>query len=86
MLEPSRSAETIRGVLGDFEGVRICNAYGAYGSLAKGSKGRLRLAHCLAHARRKFFEIRSLYPEPARQATDMIDALFRPHVFDFVAH
>ena len=76
MLEPSRSAETIGGVLGEFEGVVMCDAYGAYGSLAKASEGRLRLAHCFAHARRKFFEIRNLYPEPARQAIDMIDALF----------
>jgi transposase len=30
MLEPSRSAETIRGVLGDFEGVVACDAYAAY--------------------------------------------------------
>ena len=76
MLEPSRSAETIRGVLGEFEGVVMCDAYGAYASLAKGSEGRLRLAHCFAHARRKFFEIRSLYPDQAKQALEMIDALF----------
>ena len=76
MLEPSRSAATIGGVLGEFEGVVMCDAYGAYGSLAKASDGRLRLAHCLAHARRKFFEIRNLYPQAAREAIDMIDALF----------
>jgi transposase len=76
MLEPSRSAETIRGVLGEFEGVVMCDAYGAYSSLAKGSADRLRLAHCFAHARRKFFEIRNLYPEQAKQALEMIDALF----------
>ncbi len=76
MLEPSRSAETIGRVLGEFEGVVMCDAYSAYGSLAKASEGRLRLAHCFAHARRKFFEIRNLYPEPARQAIEMIDALF----------
>ncbi len=76
MLEPSRSADTIRNVLGDYEGVVMCDAYVAYQSLAKGSEGRLRLAHCFAHARRKFYEIRAMYPEPCEQALDMIDALF----------
>jgi transposase len=76
MLEPSRSAETIRDVLGEFEGVVMCDAYSAYQSLAAGSNGRLRLAHCFAHARRKFYEIRATYPEQCQQALDMIDALF----------
>ena len=58
------------------QGVVMCDAYSAYGSLARSSEGRLRLADCFAHARRKFFEIRTLYPEQARQAIDMIDALF----------
>ena len=73
---PGADPLAIRGVLGEFEGVVMCDAYGAYGSLARSSEGRLRLAHCFAHARRKFFEIRTLYPEQARQAIDMIDALF----------
>ena len=30
MLEPSRSTETIRGVLGEFEGVVVCDAYSGY--------------------------------------------------------
>lgn len=76
MLEPSRSADTIRDVLGEYEGVVMCDAYGAYESLAKSSKGRLRLAHCFAHARRKFYEIRAMYPEQCEAALDMIDALF----------
>lgn len=76
MLEPSRSAATIGSVLGEFEGVVMCDAYSAYQTLAAGSKGRLRLAHCFAHARRKFYEIRATYPEQCKQALDMIDALF----------
>ena len=76
MLEPSRSAETIRGVLGDFEGVVACDAYAAYESLAKSSQGKLRLAHCFAHARRKFYELRATYPTQCKQALDLIDALF----------
>ncbi len=76
MLEPSRSAETIRGVLGDFEGVVACDAYAAYESLAKSSEGKLRLAHCFAHARRKFYELRATYPTQCKQALDLIDALF----------
>lgn len=76
MLEPSRSAATIRGVLGEFEGVVMCDAYAVYDSLAKDSDGRLRIAHCFAHARRKFFDLRATYPEQAGQALDFIDELF----------
>lgn len=76
MIEPSRSAATIRSVLGEYEGVVMCDAYGAYESLANGSEGRIRIANCMAHARRKFYEIRMMYPEPCKDALDMIDALF----------
>ena len=76
MLEPSRSTETIRGVLGEFEGVVVCDAYSGYESLAAGSEGKLRLAHCFAHARRKFYELKSTYPALCKQALDLIDPIF----------
>ena len=76
MLEPSRSTETISSVLGDFEGIVMCDAYVGYECLAAGSKGKLRLAHCFAHARRKFYELRSTHPALCKQALDLIDPLF----------
>ena len=76
MLEPSRSAKTIRGVLGGFEGVVCCDAYPGYDALAKASNGQIRLAHCFAHARRKFYELRSTYPDACKAALDLIDPIF----------
>jgi transposase len=76
MLEPSRSTETIHAVLGEFEGVVVCDAYSGYASLAAGSKGKLRLAHCFAHARRKFYELRTTHPALCKQALDLIDPIF----------
>ena len=44
-------------VLGDYDGVMICDGYKAYDVLAREPPGsRLRLAHCWAHVRRKFLE------------------------------
>lgn len=86
MLEPSRSTETIHAVLGEFEGVVVCDAYSCYASLAAGSKGKLRLAHCFAHARRKFYELRTTHPALCKQAQtpprpravrlDLLDPIF----------
>lgn len=76
MIEPSRSAETAAKVLGDFEGTIMCDGYAVYDTLARRSDARLRLAHCFAHARRKFYELHDSYPEQCRQALDMIDTLF----------
>jgi transposase len=52
---PSRSAETAGALVGDFDGVILCDAYKAYETLAKRRHG-LKLALCWAHVRRKFVE------------------------------
>jgi len=63
-LLPSRSTDAAREVLGDYEGVVICDGYKAYDALARDPPGaRLRLAHCWAHVRRKFLEAEPFYPE-----------------------
>jgi transposase len=50
-------------VLGDYEGVVICDGYKAYDVLARDPPGsHLRLAHCWAHVRRKFLEAEPFYP------------------------
>lgn len=36
----------------------------------------MRLAHCFAHARRKFYELKSKYPALCKQALDLIDPIF----------
>jgi transposase len=54
---PSRSADAAREVLGEFEGVVMCDGYAAYSALEKAQANardgpRFALAHCWAHVRR----------------------------------
>ncbi len=60
---PGRGAEHATALLKDFEGVLQTDGYGVYKALA--AKGEaIVLAHCWAHARRKFFEIAAKGPAP----------------------
>jgi transposase len=61
-LKPSRSAEAAKSVLCAFSNTLICDGYSAYESL-KRQGGAFRVAHCWAHARRKFVELEELHPE-----------------------
>lgn len=72
-LEDSRSAEAARTLIGKYHGTVMCDAYSAYGSVAGKSGGRLRLAHCWSHVRRKFFELEE---SDAQTVLDLIDELF----------
>lgn len=74
-LDPSRSAKTAGALLEGYEGVVVCDGYKAYETLAKQRPG-LTLAHCWAHARRKFIEAELSYPTESREALAMIDELF----------
>ena len=50
----SRGTDEIAGQLADFSGILQVDGYAAYKALARGHGGAIRLAFCLAHARRKF--------------------------------
>jgi transposase len=56
---PGRGAEHAIALLKDFTGTLQTDGYGAYKTLARADRprGAIRLAHCWAHARRKFFEL-----------------------------
>ena len=55
-LQDSRSIEAAQHVLGGYQGTVMADGYGAYSGLQnRGAK--FALAHCWAHARRKFVEI-----------------------------
>lgn len=54
--EPTRNTEHLRHYYAGFSGIISCDAYGAYGLLAKESGGRIRISGCLMHARRRFAE------------------------------
>jgi transposase len=51
-LDPSRSGQVAKQLLGDYEGTVICDGYSAYESLSR-SNPKLKLANCWAHARRE---------------------------------
>ena len=71
----SRSADAAGELLQDFSGTAMCDGYGVYESLQKRS-GKFHLAHCWAHARRKFVEIEENFPKPCRGILDLIGELY----------
>lgn len=73
-LNRSRSAEVIKGLLGNYKGVLITDGYVAYQTLARGSPN-VQLAHCMAHVRRKYLEALPAYPQ-CQQALDLIGKLY----------
>lgn len=85
-IDPSRSADAAGKILGEYEGIVVCDGYGAYPSLAakrsreaaasRGGPGSMILAHCFAHVRRALLEAEPAYPE-ATQALDWIRDLYK---------
>ena len=75
-LHPSRGAEAAEQLLKDFAGTVMCDGYSAYQALAKRRHG-FKLAHCWAHARRKFVEIEDSFPKPSEEAIALISELYR---------
>ena len=75
-LHPSRRAEAAQELLRDFVGTAICHGYSAYQALKKRG-GDFHLAHCWAHARRKFVEIEESFPKQRTEALGLIAELYR---------
>ena len=73
-IAPSRSADAARSYLGAFDGTLVVDGYKAYDTLAK-ENANLTLAHCWAHARRKFVEAEPNYSQ-CSEALDLIGKLF----------
>jgi transposase len=71
----SRSAKVAAKVLEGYEGTVLCDGYKAYKTVSNESPG-IRLAHCWAHARRKFVEAEPNYPIACAQALDKLGELF----------
>lgn len=74
-LHNSRSAEAAKAVLAGYEGTVLCDGYAAYDSLRK-QGGKFRLAHCWAHVRRKFYELKDVHPTECAQVLDYIGQLY----------
>ena len=61
-----RAAHCLERIIpADFTGTVLCDGYQAYPSFAKRSEGRITLAACWAHARRKFHEAAESAPQHA---------------------
>ena len=73
-IAPSRSADAARTYLGEFAGTLMVDGYRAYDTLAKENEALL-LAHCWAHARRKFVEAEPNYAQ-CTEALTLIGELF----------
>ena len=74
-IAPSRGAAVAASLLGDFNGIVVCDGYSAYQSLAK-QRSDFRLALCWSHVRRKFFEAEPNHPT-CSEALDLIGELFQ---------
>ena len=74
-IHPSRSAAAAAALLGNYDGIVICDGYAAYSALRKDRAAAcdgpapFTLAHCWAHVRRKFFEAEPHDP----RAGEMLD-------------
>ncbi len=74
----SRAASCLRSILpADFTGVIGCDGYSAYQSHAEHSGGRVRLAACWAHVRRKFDEAKESSPQRAGITLLLIQRLYQ---------
>lgn len=71
--EPTRSGKVADEMLKGYRGPMLSDAYGGYDRFKK-DEG-ITPAHCWAHGRRKFFEIRELYPE-SDEILDLMEDLF----------
>ncbi|MBV8891083.1 MAG: IS66 family transposase [Acidobacteria bacterium] len=61
--------------LKDYREVLLADAYGGYNGVVAGNQ--ITRAGCWSHARRKVIDAEKVAPEIAREAVDLIDALFR---------
>lgn len=71
--EPTRSGKVADEMLEGYKGSMLSDAYGGYDRFKK--RAGITLAFCWAHGRRKFFEIREIYPE-SDEILDLMEDLF----------
>ena len=61
--------------LKDYGQILLADAYGGYNGVVAGNQ--MTRAGCWSHSRRRFIDAEKVAPEIAREAVDLIDALFR---------
>src|SRR6266851_2009586 len=72
-----RGTDKIARQLTGFSGILQVDGYAAYKALARGHGGAIRLAFCLAHARRKFVEVYKTTQSPfAHEVIERLQAVY----------
>ena len=79
-IAPTRSADAIKALLGDYSGVVMCDGFSSYPSFVRkrDGPGDLVLANCWAHVRRYFVQAEPNYPI----AQEMIDLIAQLYVLE----
>jgi transposase len=72
---PGKSADEGRQVLTGYQGTAVVDGYAVYDVLARDGPG-LTLAHCWAHAKRKYDEIAEQWPSACREIGTLIGELY----------
>jgi len=75
-IQDGRSLDVAKGILGQYEGVILCDGYVVYKSLAEKQSGKVTLAFCWAHARREFKDIAEFFKSETKVVIDLINDLF----------
>ena len=71
---PSRGRDGPKQFLKDYQEVLLADAYGGYNGVVAGNQ--ITRAGCWAHARRKFIDAEKVAPEIAREAVELLRALY----------
>jgi len=72
--EPTRSEQAANQILADYQGILQTDGYKVYQSIAQ--KNKIELTHCMAHARRKFFEAKNNEPQLANHFLRVVQQLY----------
>jgi transposase len=73
--ESTRSTEAAEVILGDYQGVIQSDGYSVYQKI--GQQQGVEVIHCMAHARRKFFEAKENEPESVNFILSKIQFLYK---------
>jgi transposase len=72
---PGKSTDEGREVLGDYTGIVVADGFAVYEVLARDGPG-LTLAHCWAHAKRKYDEVAANWPTACAEIGELIGELY----------
>jgi len=73
-IHESRSGKVPKNLLQDFKGVLLVDAYGGYNQITL--EDGIQKAYCMAHMRRKFYEIKEIYPQETEPILKSISKLY----------